>query len=109
MAGFDYVETFNPVMKFGTIRIILTITTAFKWLLWEIDVNNTFLNRTITEEVIMYELPDFVDKDYPINVCKLQKLLYELKQASLAWFDKLNDTLLKFGFVKSKANDSYSF
>lgn len=105
VASFNYIETFSHVMKFGTIRIIITISIAFKWPLRKIDVNNLFLNGTITKEVYMHQMVGFVDKEYATRVCKLQISLYELKQVPRAWFEKLSGTLIKFGFFQSKVDD----
>lgn len=46
--GFDFSKTFSPVVKFATIRVILTVALAFGWSLRQIDVNNAFLNDMST-------------------------------------------------------------
>lgn len=104
MVGFDYMETFSSVVKFGIAIIILRISISFNWPLRKINVSNAFLNRNITEEVYIYQVVGFVDKEHPTHVCKLYKFLYGLKQAPYAWFNKLSGILI--GFVKSKTGDS---
>jgi histone deacetylase 1/2 len=103
--GFDFTETFSPVIKPVTIRIILTLAVTYKWPVQQIDINNAFLNGVLQEEVYMHQPAGFENSDKSL-VCKLHKSLYGLKQAPRAWYDKLTQTLLSFGFVKSKCDPS---
>lgn len=104
-AGFDFTETFSPVIKPITIRIILTLAVTFKWSVQQIDVNNAFLNGILQEEVYMTQPAGFEASDKSL-VCKLHKSLYGLKQAPRAWYDRLTQALLQLGFVKSKCDPS---
>ncbi|WJX57421.1 hypothetical protein P8452_42986 [Trifolium repens] len=52
-AGFDFTETFSPVIKPATVRIILTLAVTFKWQVQQIDIKNAFLNGVLQEEVYM--------------------------------------------------------
>jgi hypothetical protein len=54
----------------------------------------------------MKQPPGFVDSDHPTYLCKLDKSLYDLKQAPRAWFSRLSTTLLQLGFLASKADIS---
>ena len=91
-------ETFSPVIKPVTIRVILTLAITHKWPLQQLDVNNAFLNGLLEEEVYMTQPPGFESSDKSL-VCKLNKAIYGLKQAPKAWFERLKVTLLKFGFT----------
>jgi histone deacetylase 1/2 len=104
-AGFDFTETFSPVIKPITIRIILTLAVTFKWQVQQIDINNAFLNGILQEEVYMTQPSGFEASDKSL-VCKLHKSLYGLKQAPRAWYERLTQTLLNMGFVKSRCDPS---
>ena len=101
--GFDFHETFSPVVKPVTIRIILTLGLTSKWPLLQLDVNNAFLNGFLEEEVYMVQPPGFESSDRSL-VCKLKRALYGLKQAPRAWFERLKSTILQFGFTGSKCD-----
>ncbi|CAJ2668892.1 unnamed protein product [Trifolium pratense] len=105
LQGFDFTETFSPVVKPLTIRLILTLAISYKWSLQQLDVNNAFLNGVLEEEVYM-EQPQGFENSNPSMVCKLNKALYGLKQAPRQWFDKLTTTLVRFGFQTSKCDPS---
>ena len=92
--GIDYHDTFSPVVKPATIRIVLSTTTIRNWPLRQLDVNTTFLQGHLEEEVFMAQPPGFVDEDNPNAVCKLRKAIYGLKQAPKAWYNELCTFLL---------------
>ncbi|CAJ2664376.1 unnamed protein product [Trifolium pratense] len=104
--GCDYTETFSPVVKPVTIRIILALAVRQGWSVRQLDVNNAFLQGTLNEEVYMAQPPGFVDKSFPDHVCRLKKALYGLKQAPRAWYMELRVFLLSIGFVNSTADAS---
>lgn len=106
-AGFDFFETFSPVVKPTTIRLVLTIAITKRWPIHQLDVNNAFLNGSLTEVIHMQQPPGFEQKQgtAPL-VCRLHKAIYGLKQAPRAWFDKLRSALQHMGFSASKADSS---
>ena len=80
--GIDYDETFSPVVMLKSIRILLAIVAYYDYEIWQMDVKTVFLNGNLLEDVYMTQPEGFVDPMYPNRVCKLQRSIYELKQAS---------------------------
>jgi hypothetical protein len=79
--GIDYEDTFSPVIKAATIRLVLSIAITRGWSLRQLDVQNAFLHGVLDEEVYMYQPLGYTNKSHPSYVCKLDKAIYGLKQA----------------------------
>ncbi|KAI5328775.1 hypothetical protein L3X38_028172 [Prunus dulcis] len=104
--GVDFSDTFSPVVKPTTIRIVLHLAVTHGWPIRQLDVNNAFLHGTLLENVYMVQPPGFVDSNHPSYVCKLRKALYGLKQAPRAWYKELHSFLLSHGFVNAISDAS---
>ncbi|GJS93202.1 retrovirus-related pol polyprotein from transposon TNT 1-94 [Tanacetum coccineum] len=91
----DYDETYAPVARLESIRILLAYACALDFKLFQMDVKSAFLNGFINEEVYMAQPPRFIDFEKPDHVYKLKKALYGLKQAPKAWYDRLKVFLIK--------------
>ncbi|RVW34837.1 Retrovirus-related Pol polyprotein from transposon RE1 [Vitis vinifera] len=102
--GIDYQETFAPVAKLNTIRILLSLAVNQDWCLQQLDIKNVFLNGDLEEEVYMEIPPGFEESMAKNQVCKLQKSLYGLKQSPRAWFDRFTKTVLKLGYKQGQAD-----
>jgi hypothetical protein len=100
----DFGETYAPVARLESIRILLAYATYHGFKLYQMDVKSAFLNGPIKEEVYVEQPPGFEDSEYPNHVYKLSKALYGLKQAPRAWFECLRDFLITNGFKVGKAD-----
>jgi hypothetical protein len=89
--GLDFEETFAPVARLESIRILLAYATHHDFKLYQMDVKSDFLNGPIKEEVYVEQPPGFEVEVYPNNVYKLHKVLYGLKEAPRAWYECLWD------------------
>ena len=99
--GIDYTETFSPVSKKDSLRIILALVAHFDLELEQMDVKTAFLNGDLEEEVYMKQPEGFSSSDGEHLVCKLKKSIYGLKQASRQWYFKFHGVISSFGFVEN--------
>lgn len=104
--GIDYSETFSPVVKPATVRLVLSLAISKGWDLRQVDISNAFLHGDLSETVYMQQPPGFEDASCPGYVCKLQKAIYGLKQSPRAWHSRLSDRLQQLGFTPSVADAS---
>jgi transposase InsO family protein len=102
--GIDYQETFSPVAKLNTVRVLLSLAANLDWPLHQFDVKNAFLHGNLNEEVYMDIPPGYIVPSQAKVVCKLQKALYGLKQSPRAWFGRFNTAMKKFGFKQSHSD-----
>jgi len=104
--GVDYYDTWTPVAKLASIRLLLAIAAQNSWPVDMFDFHSAFLNGELDsdEEVYMEQPSGFEEKDRKKYVCKLFKSLYGLKQAGRKWYDVLCKTLASIGFKRSESD-----
>lgn len=102
--GIDYDETFSPVAKIPSVRVLISLASRFRWTLHQLDVKNAFLHGDLQEEVYMEQPPGFVAQGE--KVCKLRKALYGLKQSPRAWFGRFSDAVVSFGMRRCSVDHS---
>ena len=100
--GIDYQETFAPIAKINTIRILFSLVANFDWPLHQFDVKNAFLHGDLEEDVYMDIPPGVNVRDS--KVYKLKKPLYGLKQSPKAWFEKFTRSMVKHGYHQSQGD-----
>ena len=106
MEGVDYDETFAPIARMESIRILLALACHLKFKLYQMDVNTAFLNELLKEDVYVAQPKGFIDLHFLDHVLYLKKALYGLKQAPRAWYDRLIQYLVSHGFIKGKADQT---
>ncbi|KAI3472572.1 hypothetical protein Pfo_029356 [Paulownia fortunei] len=99
--GIDYEETFSPVAMLKSIRILLAISAYYDYEIWQMDVKTAFLNGNIKEEIYMKQPEGFISSGSEQKVCKLQRSIYGLKQASRSWNIRFDETIKMFDFHKN--------
>lgn len=100
--GVDYEEVFSPVVKFSSIRAILSIVATRKMTIRQFDVKTAFLYGDLEEQVYMRQPEGFDDKSG--KVCKLMKSLYGLKQSSRCWNKKFTKFIKENQLIQSVAD-----
>lgn len=102
----DFTDTFSPVTKPMTIRIVLGLAVNNPWPVKQIDVNTAFFQGDLKEEVFIHQPLGVVHNDNPTKVCRLQKALYGLKQALRAWYSEQQKNFVSTGFHNSLSDTS---
>ncbi|KAK8535581.1 hypothetical protein V6N12_057097 [Hibiscus sabdariffa] len=100
--GIDYDETFSPVAMIKSIRILLAVAAFHDYEIWQMDVKTAFLNGKLEEDVYMTQPEGFVAPEDARKVCKLQRSIYGLKQASRSWNLRFNEAIQEFGFIRNE-------
>eukprot|EP00253_Pinus_taeda_P025696 PITA_25696 len=99
--GIDFDDTFAPVAKLNTIRILIALATKCHWELHQLDVKSAFLNGDLKEEIHLVQPEGFVKQGQENLVCRLKKALYGLKQAPRSWYKNVDSFFLEYGFHRS--------
>ena len=102
--GVDYGETYAPVSRLTTLRILLAVAARHGWPVYQLDIKTAFLHGDIDTDVYMRQPPGFVDGTN--LVCHLTKCLYGLRQAPRAWYEKLSALLTSLGLEACAADAS---
>jgi hypothetical protein len=103
--GINYTEIFSPVSYKDSLRIIMTLVAYYDIELHQMDVNMTFLNRDLLENVYMAQPKGFAVKGKEYMGCHLRKSIYGLKQVSRQWYLKFDETIRSFAFKENKEDN----
>nr|GEY83007.1 zinc finger, CCHC-type [Tanacetum cinerariifolium] len=102
--GIDFFDTYAPVARISTIRLLLALAGIHDLVIHQMDVKTAFLNGDLDEEIYMKQPEGFVMPGHESKVCKLKKSLYGLKQAPKQWHQKFVDVVLSNGFSLNQAD-----
>ncbi|CAD7003740.1 unnamed protein product [Ceratitis capitata] len=97
--GINFNETFSPVVRYATIRLVIALACEYNLHLHQLDVSSAYLNSELQDDVYVKQPENFVNEQFPNRVLKLNKALYGLKQSGREWNEKLNSVLIKMGFM----------
>jgi hypothetical protein len=113
--GINYTDTYAPVVRHATLRVLLTLAATNDWEIHQADVKNAYLNAPLTETIYM-AIPEFYEKfsSKPLPsvspgrrlVCKLKKGLYGTKQGGRTWYTKMRDTFISLGYTVLQADQA---
>ncbi|KAL8124691.1 hypothetical protein AgCh_012369 [Apium graveolens] len=101
--GIDYCDTYSPVARMVTIRMLIALASVHGLIIHQMDVKTAFLHGELEEEIYMDQPDGFVASGNERKVCKLIKSIYGLKQAPRDWHKKFDETILPFSY---KINES---
>src|SRR5882762_7004511 len=104
--GEDFFETFAPVAKIESIRMLLAIAAILDWEIHVIDIDSAFINCEMPEDQTVYlsQPPGYIAEGKEDFVWKLGKALYGLKQSGHLWYQKLKGILEQIGFKACKSD-----
>jgi hypothetical protein len=94
VAGVDYGDTFTPVARHDTIRLLLALVGQKGWSVYHLDVKSAFLNGILLEEIYVQQPEGFIVAGNEHKVYKLHKAFYGLKQAPRAWYNRIDTHLI---------------
>ena len=96
--GLDYFDTYSPVTRITSIRMLIAFASLNNLEIHQMDVKTAFLNGDLEEEIYREQPEGFVAPGQEKKVCKLVKSLYGLKQAQKQWHEKFDSAMLSNGF-----------
>ena len=96
--GLDYFDTYSPVTRMSSIRMLIAIAAIHNLEIHQMDVKTAFLNGDLDEEIYMEQSEGFIVPGQEKKVCRLVKSLYGLKQAPMQWHEKFDSVMMTNGF-----------
>lgn len=96
--GEDYDDTYSPVARLTSLRMLLAIVAADGLLLFQMDADTAFLNGTLSETIYMRFPPGYKPKNANATGLRLIRSLYGLKQSPRVWWQLISNYLVSIGF-----------
>lgn len=105
--GVDYTETFSPIVKITSLRILIALAAHFHLHLHQMDVQTAFLHGNLQDQYLFMEQPPhYITPGQEHLVCKLLKSLYGLKQSSRVWYQRFSKFLQTLGYQRLISDSS---
>ena len=76
--------------RYTIIRVVISLAFIRGWKIYQMDVKTSFLNGEVEEDIFIEQLEGFVIHGKESHVYKLKKALYGVKQAPLAWYERID-------------------
>jgi hypothetical protein len=102
--GVDYLESFAPVVRYDSLRLILAIAAVRDLEIVLLDATTAFLNGVVEDEIYIAQPEGYVVVGRESDVCRLNKGIYGICQASRIWNQLLHTALIRFGLSQSTAD-----
>ena len=96
--GIDFNKLFSPVVWFESVQLMLTLAALNNWFMTGVDVCTAYLYGKLDEEIYMQQPKGFIARGQESKVICLKRALYSLKQARLAWWKELSNSMKDLGF-----------
>lgn len=100
--GIDYEETYSPVVRHSTLRLLIALAVNLDLKIYHYDVMTAFLHGSLNEVIFMKQPEGFKLVGSDNKVCKLNRAIYGLKQSSRVWYEKVDNVLTKMGYKRSE-------
>ena len=97
--GVDYNKLFSPVVWFESMHLMLALTALHNWYMTRVDVHTAYVYGKLDEEIYMHQPEGFISRGQESKVIHLKRALYSLKQAGLAWWKELSNSMKDLGFA----------
>lgn len=104
--GVDYSETYSPVVRYSSIRLLMALAVKKDFKICQMDAVTAFLQGDLDEDIFMQQPEGF--NDGTGKVCKLNRSIYGLKQSGRLWNIKLDNAMYRFGLRRAK-NDPFIY
>ena len=102
--GIDYNDIFSPVVRYETVRLMVSLAALKQWHMRSVDVKTAFLYGKLDEELYMEQPEGFIRKGQERKVMRLKRAIYGLKQAALQWWRALDKSMAAMGFRRTTSD-----
>ena len=102
--GIDFNQIFSLVVRFETVCLMLALSASENWHIKALNIRSAYLYGKLKKEIYMKQPEEFRVSRQEHKVLCLLCVLYSLKQAGLAWWETLNESMKDCGFEYLKSD-----